>query len=204
MAHGTRTAAEMSLADLLAEVRSCRHCAAALPLGPRPVLRAQASARLLVISQAPSTRVHATGIPWNDASGDRLRAWMGVDRATFYDDSRIAIVPIGLCYPGRDARGGDAPPRPECAPLWHARIMAMLPNLRLTLLVGRYAQLRYLKKKGAPSLTETVREWRRYAPDRLPLPHPSWRTIGWQHKNPWFDSELLPELRRRVSEQLDQ
>ena len=203
MAEGVRMAAERSLADLLAEIRSCRQCEAVLPLGPRPVLRAQASARLLVVSQAPGTRVHATGIPWNDASGDRLRAWMGIDRATFYDDSSIAIVPMGLCYPGRDARGGDAPPRPECAPLWHTRIMAMLPNLRLTLLVGRYAQLRYLKKEYATSLTATVRDWRRFMPDRLPLPHPSWRTIGWQRKNLWFDAELLPELRRRVREELD-
>jgi uracil-DNA glycosylase len=194
---------EKALPDLLAEVRSCRHCETHLPLGPRPVLRVQSSARLLVIGQAPGTRVHATGIPWNDASGDRLRAWMAVDRATFYDDSRIAIVPMGLCYPGRDAKGGDAPPRAECAPLWHARIMAMLPNLRLVLLVGRYAQAHYLKKERASSLTATVRDWRRFLPDRLPLPHPSWRTIGWQRKNPWFDTELLPELRRRVSEELD-
>jgi uracil-DNA glycosylase len=194
---------ETALPDLLAEVRSCRHCETHLPLGPRPVLRVQSSARLLVIGQAPGTRVHATGIPWNDASGDRLRAWMAVDRATFYDDSRIAIVPMGLCYPGRDAKGGDAPPRAECAPLWHARIMAMLPNLRLVLLVGRYAQAHYLKKERASSLTATVRDWRRFLPDRLPLPHPSWRTIGWQRKNPWFDTELLPELRRRVSEELD-
>ena len=194
---------ETSLDDLLAEIRSCRQCEAHLPLGPRPVLRAQASARLLVVGQAPGTRVHETGISWNDASGDRLRAWMGVDRATFYDDSRIAIVSMGLCYPGRDGNGGDAPPRFECAPLWHPRIMAMLPNLRLTLLIGRYAQLRYLKKEHGTSLTATVRDWRRFMPDRLPLPHPSWRTIGWQRKNPWFDSELLPALRRRVREELD-
>jgi uracil-DNA glycosylase len=200
---GARIADETLLPELLAEVRACRHCEAHLPLGPRPVLRAQASARLLVVGQAPGTRVHATGIPWNDASGDRLRAWMGVDRATFYDDSRIAIVPMGLCYPGRDATGGDAPPRPECAPLWHTRIMAMLPNLRLTLLVGRYAQLRYLQARRGTSLTATVRDWRRFMPDRLPLPHPSWRTIGWQRKNIWFDAELLPTLRRRVHEELD-
>lgn len=203
VAQGVRIAAGAALADLLAEIRSCRQCEAELPLGPRPVLRAQASARILVIGQAPGTRVHATGIPWNDASGDRLRAWMAVDHATFYDDRRIAIVPMGLCYPGRDARGGDAPPRPECAPLWHARIMAMLPNLRLVLLVGRYAQLRYLKKDRGTSLTATVQNWRGFMPARLPLPHPSWRTIGWQRKNPWFDSELLPELRRRVREELD-
>jgi uracil-DNA glycosylase len=193
---------ETQLADLLAEIRSCRRCEAHLPLGPRPVLRASASARLLVVGQAPGTRVHATGIPWNDASGDRLREWMAVDRTTFYDDSRIAIVPTGLCYPGRDANGGDAPPRPECAPLWHARIMALLPNLRLTLLVGRYAQNHYLGRARGSSVTATVMDWRRTLPDRLPLPHPSWRTLAWQRKNPWFDAELLPELRRRVREEL--
>lgn len=193
---------EARLADLLAEIRACRRCEAHLPLGPRPVLRAKASARLLLIGQAPGTRVHETGIPWNDASGDRLREWMAVDRETFYDDSRIAIVPMGLCYPGRDAAGGDSPPRPECAPLWHARIMAMLPNLRLVLLVGRYAQRHYLQKEAGASVTATVKNWRRTLPDRLPLPHPSWRTLAWQRKNPWFDAELLPELRRRVREEL--
>ncbi len=200
---GLARPAETDLPDLLAEVRACRHCEAYLPLGPRPVLRAQVSARLLLIGQAPGTRVHATGIPWNDASGDRLREWMGIDRQTFYDDTRIAIVPMGLCYPGRNTAGGDAPPRPECAPLWHGRIMAMLPNLRLVLLVGRYAQLRYLKRERRASMTDTVREWRRFLPNRLPLPHPSWRTLAWQRKNPWFDRELLPELRRRVREELD-
>lgn len=199
---GLTRPAEADLSDLLAEIRACRRCEAHLPLGPRPVLRAQASARLLLIGQAPGTSVHASGIPWNDASGDRLRDWMAIDRDTFYDDSRIAIVPMGLCYPGRDAAGGDLPPRPECAPLWHPRIMAMLPNLRLVLLVGRYAQLRYLKGERSASMTETVRGWRRFLPDRIPLPHPSWRTIGWQRKNPWFEAELLPELRRRVHEEL--
>ena len=193
---------ETRLADLLAEIRSCRRCEAHLPLGPRPVLRTKPSARILVVGQAPGTRVHMTGMSWNDASGDRLREWMAIDRATFYDDSRVALVSMGLCYPGRDGNGGDAPPRPECAPLWHPRIMAMLPNLRLVLLIGRYAQNFYLGKARGSSVTATVRDWRRTLPGCLPLPHPSWRTLAWQRKNPWFDAELLPELRRRVHEAL--
>ena len=190
------------MAALVAEVRACRVCAAHLPLGPRPVLRVEPSARLLIIGQAPGTRVHETGIPWNDASGDRLRDWLAVDRATFYDAARIAIIPMGFCYPGRDARGGDNPPRPECAPLWHERLLAHLPALRLTLLVGRYAHGRYIAGGRRRSLTETVRAWRDQAPAVVPLPHPSWRTTAWQRKHPWFDAELLPDLRQRVREAL--
>lgn len=186
------------LAELLGEVRSCRLCEERLPLGPRPVLRAAASARLLIVGQAPGTRVHASGIPWDDRSGDRLRDWLAVDRGTFYDVRRIAIVPMGLCYPGRDRRGGDNPPRPECAPRWHPRLFAALPEVELILLVGRYAQAYYLAARGRPALTETVRAWRQYLPRYLPLPHPSWRTTAWQANNPWFESELLPALRRRV------
>ena len=144
-----------------------------LPLGPRPVLRAHPAARLLIVGQAPGTRVHATGIPWNDPSGDRLREWLGVDRETFYDASRIAIVPMGFCYPGRHARGGDLPPRPECAPLWHPRLIAHLGAVRLTLLVGAYAQAYYLGPRRKRTLTETVRVWREYLPAYLPTPHPS-------------------------------
>ena len=184
--------------SLLAEVRACRVCAAELPLGPRPVVRAQAGARVLIIGQAPGTKVHETGIPWNDASGDRLRGWLRLDRETFYDASRIAIVPMGLCYPGVLPRGGDKPPRPECAPLWHARILSVLANVGLTLLVGQYAQAGYLPKRRKRTLTETVAAWRDYLPEYLPTPHPSWRTTAWQRKNPWFDAELLPELRERV------
>lgn len=189
-----------TLDDLLARVRACRICAAHLPLGPRPVLRAAVTARLLIVGQAPGTKVHDTGIPWNDPSGDRLRDWMQVDRATFYDERRIAIIPTGFCYPGRLPRGGDAPPRPECAPTWHPSLRAHLPDIGLTLLVGSYAQAYYLAARRRGSLTETVRAWTEFLPDVLPLPHPSWRTTGWQRKNPWFDSELLPELRRRVRE----
>ncbi len=186
------------LDTLLARVRACRTCEADLPLGPRPVVRAAPGARLLIVGQAPGTRVHETGIPWNDRSGERLRDWMGIERGLFYDQKRVAIVPMGFCYPGRDPRGGDNPPRPECAPLWHEPILNALPALGLTLLVGLYAQARYLGDKRKGSLTETVRAWRDYGPGILPLPHPSWRNTAWLKKNPWFDSELVPELRQRV------
>lgn len=186
------------LAGLVAAARACRVCAAHLPLGPRPVLRAAKSARLLIVGQAPGTRVHETGIPWNDPSGERLRAWLAVDSETFYDEARIAIVPMGLCYPGRDDRGGDKPPRPECAPLWHPPLRAALPKVELTLLVGQYAQAYYLGPRRRGSLTETVRAWRELLPDFLPLPHPSWRNTAWLKRHPWFAAELLPELRARV------
>lgn len=186
------------LAKLVKEARACRVCAAHLPHGPRPVLRAAASARLLIVGQAPGTKVHATGIPWNDPSGDRLRDWLALDRETFYDEGRIAIVPMGFCYPGRDARGGDLPPRPECAPLWHPPLRAALTGVTLTLLVGQYAQAHYLGRRRQSNLTETVRAWADYGPEFLPLPHPSWRNTGWLKKNPWFEIELLPELRARV------
>ena len=186
------------LERLLAEVRACRLCAAHLPLGPRPVLRAKATARLLIVGQAPGTRVHETGIPWNDASGDRLRQWLGLSREEFYDDARVAIVPMGFCYPGRNKAGGDNPPRPECAPHWHQRLLPRLPGLELTLLVGGYAQRHYLGMAARGSVTETVKAWRDYLPDFLPTPHPSWRTTGWLRKNPWFEAELVPDLRRRT------
>jgi uracil-DNA glycosylase len=187
-----------ALAALLREVRACRVCAAELPLGPRPVLRAKASARLLIIGQAPGTKVHESGIPWNDRSGDRLRDWLQLDRDAFYDDSRIAIVPMGFCYPGVDENGGDRPPRKECAPLWHARVMRGLPDVELTLLIGSYAQTYYLRDGGGATMTETVQGWRKHATRFIPLPHPSWRNTGWLKRNPWFDAELLPELRKRV------
>jgi uracil-DNA glycosylase len=162
------------------------------------VLRAKASARLLVIGQAPGTKAHDSGIPWNDRSGDRLRDWLCLDRGTFYDESRIAIMPMGFCYPGVDAHGGDRPPRRECAPLWHARILASLPRIELTLLVGGYAQARYLKRRRPATMTETVQAWRDHAPRIFPLPHPSWRNAAWLKRNPWFESELLPVLRMRI------
>ena len=198
MATAQDEAADKTLDRLLRDIRACRICATALPLGPRPVLRASTTARLLIASQAPGTKVHETGIPFNDPSGVRLREWPAVEPETFYDESRIALVPMGFCYPGRDARGGDKPPRPECAPLWQQPIRAALPQIELTLLVGQYSQAHYLKKDRKASLTETVRAWRDYLPTYLPLPHPSWRNTAWLKKNPWFERELLPELRKRV------
>jgi uracil-DNA glycosylase len=150
------------------------------------------------VGQAPGTKVHETGIPWNDPSGKRLRAWLQLDDDTFYDEDRIAIIPMGFCYPGTKAMGGDAPPRPECAPLWQARLRAALPRIGLTLLVGQYAQRWYLGRRRRGSMTETVRAFRDYLPEFLPLPHPSWRTTAWQKKNPWFDDEVLTDARRRV------
>lgn len=153
------------------------------------------TARVLIASQAPGTKVHETGIPFNDASGDRLRGWLGIDRDLFYDASRIAIVPMGFCYPGRYPKGGDLPPRPECAPLWRQRLLAQLPSIRLTLLVGSYAQINAL---GPGAMTERVRAYRDFLPLRFPLPHPSWRTTGWERQNPWFTQEALPALRQTV------
>jgi uracil-DNA glycosylase len=187
-----------ALKTLLQEIRGCRMCAADLPLGPRPVLRAARSARLMIVGQAPGTRVHETGIPWNDASGDRLRDWLAVDRDRFYDESRIAIIPMGFCYPGVDRNGGDRPPRPECARHWHPRLAPHLSAVELTLLIGGYAQKYYLGGGRRPSMTETVRHWRDCAPRFLPLPHPSWRNTAWLRKNPWFAEEILPVLRERV------
>lgn len=193
---------EGTLDHLLAEIRACRHCADRLPLGPRPVVRAQATARLLIIGQAPGTKVHASGVPWDDASGDRLRDWMALDRARFYDTRHIAIMPMGFCYPGRAANGGDLPPRPECAPLWHDRLRAHLPALALTLLVGGHAQKYYLKaphgRGKAGSVAATVKAWRTLGPALMPLPHPSWRTQAWAKRYPWFEAEVLPALRARI------
>lgn len=192
-----------TLDALVAEIRACTLCAPFLPLGPRPVLRASATARMLIVSQAPGTRVHESGIPWNDRSGDRLRDWLQMDRDTFYDASRIAIVPMGFCYPGTDKHGGDNPPRPECAPLWHPRVMPHLENIRLTLLIGAYAQQRYLGKARRPTMTATVANYREHLPAMLALPHPSWRTTGWQRRNPWFDHDVLPVLRHAVRAALE-
>jgi uracil-DNA glycosylase len=183
---------------LTAEIRACTICAKHLPLGPRPVLRGRVTARLLILSQAPGTRVHVTGLSFNDRSGDRLREWLDISRKTFYDESRVAIAPMGFCYPGRDAKGGDLPPRPECAPTWLGPLLERLPHLELILLVGSYAIDAYLEGRTRPSMTETVQAWREYLPRYLPLPHPSWRNTAWLTRNPWFASELLPELRKKV------
>ncbi len=194
-----------SLPRLLTEIRACRACAGALPLGPRPVLQASASARLLIVGQAPGAKVHASGVPWDDASGERLREWMGIDAQTFYDAARIAIVPMGFCYPGRvSGKGGsgDKPPRPECAPLWHERLLALMPEVRLTLLVGQYAQRYFLGNRRKASLTETVEAWRDYTPACVPLPHPSPRNTPWLQRHPWFAHDVLPALRERVADAL--
>ena len=174
-----------------AAARACTHCTD-LPLGPRPVFRVSVTARVLIIGQAPGTRVHATGIPWNDPSGDRLRHWLAMTRAEFYDAGRIAIVPTGLCYPGRLPQGGDAPPRAACAPLWHPRLLPLLRDVRLTLLVGGYAQVAAL---GRGAMTERVRAFHALLPHTMALPHPSWRTVGWEARNPWFAATVLPTLR---------
>lgn len=188
---------------LLREVRSCTVCAAHLPLGPRPVVRVKPSARIMIIGQAPGTKVHDSGVPWNDASGRRLRDWLELDEATFHDEALIAIVPMGFCYPGANPKGGDNPPRPECAPRWHPPLRAALGHVDLTLLVGQYAQRRYLKDLMKKTMTETVRAFQEYLPEFLPTPHPSWRTTHWQTKNPWFETDVLPELRRRVHALID-
>lgn len=193
--------ARIPLIDLLTEVRACRVCDANLPLGANPVLRARESARLLIVGQAPGTRVHESGIPWDDPSGDRLREWLGLNREQFYDENKIAIIPMGFCYPGR-GKGGDLPPRAECATLWHEKLLALLPRLELMLLVGSYAQQYYLQEHYR-SLAERVKDWRhlsrrRSQPLMLPLVHPSPRNRRWLKNNPWFEAELVPYLRRRV------
>jgi uracil-DNA glycosylase len=189
------------LPRLLAEVRACTLCAGHLPHGVRPVVQLHPDARVLIAAQAPGRKVHETGVPFNDASGDRLRHWMGVDRDTFYDPHRIAIVPMGLCYPGT-GHSGDLPPRTECAPRWRERLLAMLPNVQLTLVIGRYAQGWHLPAHGS-TLTDVTRGWRSHAPAVFPLPHPSPRNQLWVRRNPWFEAELLPELQLRVQQVLD-
>lgn len=195
-----------ALDRLVREIAGCRRCVeqpfgAPLPHAPRPVLRVSATARIAVCGQAPGTRVHASGMPFTDPSGDRLRAWMGVTPEEFYDVRRVAVVPMGFCFPGLDAKGGDRPPRRECAPLWRERVFTLMPKLQLVLLVGQYAQRWHLGE--AANLTDTVRDWQRILarpglPRCMPLPHPSWRNNAWLKKNPWFETELLPELQREV------
>lgn len=186
---------EESLAELLAKVRACSVCARALPLGPRPILQLSTSATILIASQAPGSKVHRTGVPFSDASGDRLREWMGLSAEEFYDEARIAIMPMGFCYPGR-LGGGDAPPRTECVDLWRNQLLQLLPALRLTLLVGSYALQHVL---GPGALAPRVRSFRDYLPKYFPLPHPSWRSRLWEEKNPWFAEDVLPALRAEVA-----
>jgi len=180
------------------EARACDLCSKVLPFKPKPIFLVGRSARLLIVGQAPGRRAHQTGIPWNDPSGDVLRGWLAMERDAFYDTSRIAIVPTGLCYPG-SANGADLPPCAECAPAWQPRFRAALPEIRLTLLVGSYAQAYYLGSLRKKTLGETVRAFREYLPEFFPLPHPSWRNLLWLKKNPWFAAQVIPALRRRVT-----
>lgn len=199
--------AEARLRRLTAEIHACRHCSASprpLPHAPRPVVVPSTTARILIAGQAPGTRVHETGIPFNDRSGDRLREWLGVTREEFYDPGNFAIVPMGFCFPGQDAKGGDLPPRPECAPKWRGRLLDLMPQIDLLLAIGQYAQAWHMGRARSASLTDTVRDWRTVfeqsaGPRVLPLPHPSWRNTGWLKSNPWFGDELLPFLRSEIA-----
>lgn len=191
--------ARETLPALLREIRACRVCEAHLPLGANPVIRVSPTIRVLLIGQAPGTKVHLSGLPWNDASGDRLRTWLGIDRDTFYDASKIGVMAMGFCYPGVDKNGGDRPPRPECAPLWHERVWPHLRDVELVLLIGAYAHKCYLGDKGGRTITETVAAWSDHGPRFFPLPHPSWRNTGWLKKNPWFERDTLPALRARFA-----
>ena len=190
-----------SIQNLTAEIKSCAICKGHLPLGPRPVFQIHPTAKILVVGQAPGRRVHETGIPFNDPSGVRLRQWMGIDENIFYNPEQIALLPMGFCYPGT-GKSGDLPPRPECAEKWRARILKSLVNIKLTLVIGQYAQAWHLKDRQKDTLTETVRNWKDYWPDLVPLPHPSPRNNIWLRKNPWFEEELVPKLRQRVSHAL--
>ena len=183
-------------AELLRDVRACTICDAALPLGPRPVVQLDPAARILIAGQAPGRRVHESGVPFDDPSGNRLRDWMGVSREEFYDPRRVAILPMGFCYPGTGS-SGDLPPRPECAPAWREPLLAKLRKIELTLILGRYA-LDYHVPDAPKTVTEAVKDWRRTWPELVVLPHPSPRNNRWLKANPWFDADLLPELRRRV------
>ncbi|MGH6892136.1 MAG: uracil-DNA glycosylase family protein [Dongiaceae bacterium] len=185
--------------ELLTQIRACTACVPRLPLGPKPILSASPTARLLITSQAPGRRAHEAGRTFADASGDRLRAWLGLTPDVFYDSSRVAIIPMGMCYPGTQASGGDILPEARCSATWHPPLLSHLSRVRLTLLVGRLAQLRYLPDPRR-SMSEAVADWRSYLPRYVPLPHPSWRTLGWARRNPWFEAEMLPELRVRIAD----
>jgi len=186
-----------SLASLEKEIRACTLCTDHLPLGPRPVIQVSTSASILIVGQAPGSRVHETGVPFDDQSGDRLRDWLGIDKDVFYDKSKIALVPMGFCFPGT-GKSGDLPPRPECADTWRVKLLEQLPNIKLTIVVGQYAQAWHLDKANKENLTETVRAWKEYWPRAIPLPHPSPRNNIWLKKNSWFESDVLPSLKKRI------
>ncbi len=185
------------LPELLHDIRACTLCAASLPCKPRPVLQVSSTARILVVGQAPGRRVQESGIPFDDPSGDRLRQWMGIDRETFYDAGKIAIIPMGFCYPGT-GKSGDLPPRPECAQTWRKPLMALVPQVELTLVIGQYAIGWHLPSEGKNTVTAAVQNWRHHWPEKIILPHPSPRNNIWLKKNPWFEGELLPPLKERV------
>lgn len=187
--------------SLLNEIRSCTICAQFLPEGPRPIVAGSSQSKLLIIGQAPGRRVHESGIPWNDPSGDHLRSWLNMDKDTFYDENSVALMPMGFCYPGT-GKSGDLPPRPECAENWHFKMIEGLNGVKLTLLVGQYAQKYYLQKRFKSNLTETVRSYKEFEPEFLPLPHPSPRNRIWMKKNAWFEKEVLPLLQKRVAQLL--
>ncbi len=186
----------MSVSDLLTEIKACKLCESELELGANPVIQADQDAKILIIGQAPGIKVHRTSIPWNDPSGDRLRTWLNIDKSCFYDPKKIAIMPMGFCYPGK-GKSGDLPPRKECAPLWHGSVLSLLPKIELTLLIGQYAQLYYLPDKPK-TLTKTVQQWHRWAPSVMPLPHPSPRNTLWLRRNPWFEEDVVKHLAEKV------
>ncbi len=179
------------------EIKACQICAEHLPLGPRPVFVAHKKAKVLIVGQAPGKKVHETGIPFNDPSGDRLREWMEIDRDTFYNNEKLSIIPMGFCYPGT-GKSGDLPPRPECAEHWREKLLAQMPDVELTLVIGQYAQNWHLKGNQEKNLTETVKAWKNYAPNVIPLPHPSPRNNIWLRKNPWFEEDVVPMIKKRV------
>lgn len=194
-------AKEPTMEALLASIRECNACAQHLPAGPRPVMSAAEHSKILIIGQAPGQKVHASGIPWDDPSGKQLRKWLAVDETTFYNPDCFGILPMGFCYPGK-GRSGDLPPRPECAPLWHEALMARMPSVQLTILIGQYAQNYYLPDNQSQQLTLRVKNFREYLPERIPLPHPSPRNRFWLAKNPWFEAEVIPALQERVKDVL--
>ncbi len=185
--------------ELLINIRKCEVCKSHLPLGPRPVLAVSVASKIVIIGQAPGTKVHKTGIPWDDPSGKQLRKWLDISDETFYNEKKIAIVPMGFCYPGK-GKSGDLPPRPECAPLWHQQLLEKTPNVELIILIGMYAQKYYLKKEAKKTLTETVANYKDYLPNYFVLPHPSPRNRFWLTKNPWFEDEVLPVLKKKISD----
>lgn len=184
---------------LLSDIRGCNLCDAHLPLGPNPVVTGHPDAKIIIVGQAPGTKVHLSGIPWDDASGKQLRKWLDISNTIFYDETKIAIVPMGFCYPGK-GKSGDLPPRPECAPQWHPQLWDKMPNLELTILIGQYAQKYYLREKMQGNLTGTVGAFQDYLPTYFPLPHPSPRNRFWLTKNPWFEKEVVPKLQNIVKE----